>query len=226
MSWEKMKTKIKHITVFLSAMFVAALAIAILLSGIVVFGASVENKVLNREVGHGECSNLMEICKGKTCGEGREKEPPVPTPSPTPEPTNANQPQINQLKPDPNWSSVLGYQQAFSQCANLCTAFQNNNCDLQYALAYCNQVVSVDLNKNGNIDSSESGNAPSGTTNCETNARCYDVIGQCTCKNLQLNLGTCISLFYQRYTAFGYSAVQALQNITQQTSGTCITPRS
>jgi uncharacterized membrane protein len=180
------------------------------------------------KVEHAKCSNgevrtfIPPRCEGGPCTTRlpKEREPkpkgpvgPTPTPAPTPTPiANAR------------WTPVLGYTNSFNTCSDLCKAFQQNNCNLQAAIQYCSAVVSLDLNKNGKIDSSETGSSPAGTTNCETNARCYDVIDNCTCTNLQLNIGTCISLFYQVYIGNGMTAIQSLQTIAQQIAGNCRPP--
>jgi hypothetical protein len=177
------------------------------------------------------------VCKGKCEApqtkepkerEPREKPTPRPTPTPVPNPlrtTTTSQPSGPSLTPNPNWVSVLGYTDSFNQCSNLCVQYQQSNCNSQLAVEYCTSVVSLDLNKNGNIISNEIGTTPSGTKNCETNARCYDVVDNCICSDMPLNLGTCISLFFQSYTKMGLTTLQALQNIAQDTSGNCQPPR-
>jgi hypothetical protein len=172
---------------------------------------------------HDPCSNKAEFCY--QCKEGKnEKQPPTKTPTPTP---TTNIPNFNSnLTPNPNWTSVLGYTSSFNQCSSLCSAYQQNNCDSQLALHYCNAVVSIDLNKNGKISSSEIGSAPSDTRNCETNARCYDVIPSCACGSNPLDIGSCISLLYQAYTKTGLSVQQALQNVVQETTSGCYPPQT
>lgn len=148
-----------------------------------------------------------------------EKQPPKSSPAP---------PAIVQSLPqlDSQWTSVVGYSSSFSQCSNLCQKFQSDNCNLQDAVSYCSKVVSVDLNKDGKIDASQIGTGPAGTVNCETNARCYDVIKTCQCKNLQLDFNQCISIFYQTYTASGMNATSALATVKQNTVGSCQSPQT
>jgi hypothetical protein len=162
------------------------------------------------------------------------KETPQPTPTPTPTtfpPMNTRTPfpPVNtQTLPKPNaaWTSVLGYSNSFNQCANLCAAYQQSSCGISAALAYCSAVVSIDLNKNGKISSTEFGTTPSGTKNCDTNVRCYDVIPNCDCGSQPLNLGSCVNLFYQEYTSAGLNQAQTMSNIAQSTSGNCQPPRT
>lgn len=155
-------------------------------------------------------------CTGNSCN-GEEKEP-IEREPPAPQP-----PLSNALKPNPQWTSVLGYANSFNQCSNLCAAYQQSNCDISSALAYCSAIVSIDLNRNGKISANQIGTTPSGTQNCDTNVRCYDVIQNCSCGNQQLNLGSCISLFYQELTNAGLSSSQALSDIAQSTSANCHT---
>lgn len=164
----------------------------------------------------GKCGNGKEVYDCRNCGNNqkREREPTPPQPTPSP-PLKQTLPQA-----DSRWTSVSGYSNSFNQCRNLCAAYQKN-CGISAALAYCSAVVSVDLNKNGRIDANEIGTSPSGTKNCETNARCYDVIPECSCGNQQLDLGSCVNLFYQEYTNAGLSQTQALSNIAQTTSSNC-----
>ena len=176
------------------------------------------------------------VCKGK-CSEPaqrepkerapRQKSPPQPTPVPNPLPsptTTTSQPSSPLLTPNPNWVPVLGYTNSFNQCSNLCRQYQQSNCNSQLAIQYCSSVVSLDLNKNGGIVENEIGTTPSGNKNCETNAKCYDVIDSCTCSNLSLDFATCINLFFQSYTRMGLSTTQALQNIAQDTASSCSPP--
>jgi len=185
------------------------------------------------KVEHAKCSNgevrtfIPPRCEGGPCTNRlpKEREPkpkgpvgPTPTPAPNPQPTGPLPPTQN-----PQWIQVLGYTDSFNRCNDLCKQYQSK-CDIQGALAYCSTIVSLDLNKNGKIDSSETGSTPSGTTNCETNARCYDVIDNCQCGNLNLNVANCISIFYQNYINAGLTPNQALENIGQFTAGNCSPP--
>jgi hypothetical protein len=79
----------------------------------------------------------------------------------------------------------------------------------------------MDLDRNGVIDSNEIITTPSGTNNCETNAKCYDVIDTCVCGNSSLNMGSCISLFYQDYLKNGQTEEEALRNIAYDTASNC-----
>lgn len=174
------------------------------------------------------------VCKGKCEGPGeprgpKEREPrekPVPRPTTTPAPNPPRTPttttsQLPNPSPNPKWVSVLGYTDSFNQCRDLCMQYQQSRCDSQLAIQYCRSAVSVDLDKNGVIGSSEIITTPSGTNNCEANARCYDVINTCVCGNSSLNMGLCISLFYKDYLKNGQTEQQALQNIAYDTAGNC-----
>jgi len=184
-------------------------------------------KIGERRVEHVSCSNHREVCEGQ-CSVERdrpEREPkPVPVPTPTPT-TTTSQPSSPLLTPNPNWVPILGYTDSFNHCNNLCAQYQQSNCDGKLAIQYCSSIVSLDLNKNGKIDANEIGTAPSGTKNCETNARCYDIVDNCICGNMPLNLATCITLFFQNYLRTGLTTVQALQNIAQDVGGSCQPPR-
>jgi len=165
-----------------------------------------------------ECKGTCENDKEKREREPREH-PPKPTPTPTPTPTPA--PPNQGLTPNPLWQSVNGYTNSFNDCNSLCQAYQASNCDPQAAVKYCREIVGVDFNRNGDISASEISKTLTGTKNCETNARCYDIIDNCNCKNQPLNFGSCISLFYELYAQTGMSTTEALQTISQNTAGNC-----
>lgn len=171
----------------------------------------------------GKCANGKVEWLCTNCPD-KERQPKKPTPTPTP--PQPNSAVSSSLKPDPQWTSVLGYTASFNQCSNLCVQYQQSGCNSQYAMNYCNTIVSLDLNKNGKISASEIGSTPSGTRNCETNARCYDVIPSCECGNQPLNIASCVNLLYQTYTKTGLSLFQALQNVAQQTTSGCNPPQS
>lgn len=167
---------------------------------------------------HEKCANGREVWDCRNCGDSPKKEREPPTPQPTPAPPAAIQsvPQAN-----PQWTSVLGYSSSFNQCKNLCVQYQQNNCDSQIATQYCSQLLSIDLNRNGNINAAENGKGPSGTLDCETNAKCYDVIPDCQCGGQSLNLGSCVNLFYSTYIRSGLNSAQALSNVALTVAGSC-----
>lgn len=142
------------------------------------------------------------------------------TPSPQQKSTKPTLPE-----PNPLWTPVLGYTNSFNQCRALCKNYQQS-CSNQTALSYCSAIVSLDLNKNGKINAGEVGKSPAGTSNCETNARCYDVIPTCGCANKPLTISSCIALFYQNYLSAGLNDTEALQQITQNTASNCHPPQT
>lgn len=127
--------------------------------------------------------------------------------------------------PNPQWTSVLGYTESFNQCKRLCQNYQQR-CDNQSALSYCSAIVSLDLNRNGKVDAKEVGSGPAATANCETNARCYDVILSCSCISQSLTISTCVALLYQNYLNAGLDESQALQNLAQNTASNCSPPQT
>jgi len=93
------------------------------------------------------------------------------------------------LVPDTKWTSVVGYTDSFNKCRDLCKQYQSK-CDSQLAIQYCRADVLVDLDRDGNIDSDEMVLTPSGTQNCETNTKCYDIISGCVCGDSSLTIGS------------------------------------
>jgi hypothetical protein len=133
---------------------------------------------------------------------------------------------ITTPQPNPSWASVLGYTDSFNKCRDLCKQYQQNKCSSQSASKYCHTNVSVDLTRDGKIDSNQIVATPAGTKNCETNAKCYDIINSCGCGNSALSIGTCVSLFYQNYIKSGMSEEDAISSVAQDTTGNCVREQS
>ena len=162
-------------------------------------------------------------CKGAGCdfegkGErGPKENGPTPTQSPTPAPLSVA---TNSPQPNPQWASVSGYSSAFNQCDNLCIAYQQSNCNQQFAIQYCSYASNVDFNKDGHI-SAQMAETPTGTVGCEKSARCYDVIQNCQCGTNNLNFGQCVSIFYQTYAVSGLSSSQSMSQMSKNIQGSC-----
>ena len=128
--------------------------------------------------------------------------------------------------PNPAWQDVQGYADAFNQCKSLCFAYRNSGCSEDAANDYCTNTFSIDLDKNGQISSSEFGTTPSGGNTCETNSHCYDVIENCPCgtgnnQNQTLNLGGCVQILYDISSKQGVASSQLYQTVISQLKGNC-----
>jgi len=100
-------------------------------------------------------------------------------------------------QPNPAWKSVVGYTQSFNTCKDICQQYQQGGCKIEVAKQFCNTVISIDLNRDGTIQSSR-GFTPGSGAACENSLRCFDIITECKCSRSVLNVGTCMNSYLEQ----------------------------